>query len=137
MGSSVRTAAYRGGKPPLRTWAPFVRPRLHLLAYARGVPPEPVQAPVTVKIDGLPVRVPAGTSIAAAIWNAGGHGSRRSIGGEPRAALCGMGICYECRVTVDGVPHERGCMISCVEGMDIRTAARLSNSPAQPPRADT
>jgi sarcosine oxidase subunit alpha len=43
--------------------------------------------------------------------------------GEPRAALCGMGICFECRVTIDGRTHQRGCMTIVVEGMDVATDA--------------
>jgi sarcosine oxidase subunit alpha len=46
---------------------------------------------------------------------------RRSVSGEPRTALCGMGICFECRATVNGIPHRRTCQLTCREGMVIET----------------
>ena len=41
--------------------------------------------------------------------------------GEPRGPLCGMGICFECRVTIDGEAHCRSCQTECRNGMDVRT----------------
>jgi sarcosine oxidase subunit alpha len=32
-----------------------------------------------------------------------------------------MGICFECRVTVNGVPHRRACLETVTEGMEIET----------------
>jgi hypothetical protein len=32
-----------------------------------------------------------------------------------------MGICMECRVTVDGVPHQRSCLLLCDAGMEVVT----------------
>jgi len=49
---------------------------------------------------------------------------RRSVTGEPRGPLCGMGICFECRVTIDGVPHSRSCQTPCADGMEVRTHAQ-------------
>lgn len=76
---------------------------------------------MTVHIDGTPTSVLRGVSVAAAMWNAGVPAARRSITGQPRGALCGMGICFECRATIDGVPHERTCMVECAPGMRIQT----------------
>ena len=45
----------------------------------------------------------------------------RSVTGEPRGPLCGMGICFECRATIDGMPHQRSCQILCAAGMEVRT----------------
>ena len=50
---------------------------------------------------------------------------RRSATGSVRGALCGMGTCYECRVTIDGVLNERSCLVECEAGMKVRTAAAL------------
>ncbi len=77
--------------------------------------------PLTVHIDGVPASVLPGVSVAAALWNSGVPAARRSITGQPRGALCGMGICFECRASINGVPHERTCMIECVPGMRIET----------------
>ena len=75
---------------------------------------------VIVRIDGRRVGVSAGCSVAAALWNAGQHVFRASSGGEARAPLCGMGSCFECRVTIDGVAHVRACLTLVRDGMDIR-----------------
>ena len=76
---------------------------------------------VTLTVNGRSVRVPAGTTVSAAVWRAGFEMFRRSVSGEPRAALCGMGICFECRVTIDGRAHQRSCQTLCAEGMEVRT----------------
>ena len=75
-----------------------------------------------VSINDRDVSVAKGTSVAAAVLNAGQTAFRRSVSGQPRAPLCGMGICYECRVTIDGHPHARSCQILCQPGMKIVTA---------------
>jgi len=72
-------------------------------------------------IDGIPVHVAGGTTVAAAILVAGKMRFRTSVSGEPRGPLCGMGICFECRVTIDGIAHCRSCQILCRDGMDVRT----------------
>lgn len=76
---------------------------------------------VNVKIDGQELEVGAGTTVAVAVLLAGVTAFRRSVSGEVRAPLCGMGVCMECRVTIDEVPHRRSCQTLCVEGMEIRT----------------
>ena len=76
---------------------------------------------VTVVVDGVLVTMPAGSTVAAAILETGVHAFRRSISGQPRGPLCGMGICFECRVTIDGEAHSRSCQIVCENGMDVRT----------------
>lgn len=75
---------------------------------------------VVVQIDGRRVAVAAGSTVAAALWNAGQRVFRRSPTGEARAPLCGMGSCFECRVTIDGVAHVRACLEAVRDGMDIR-----------------
>ena len=67
------------------------------------------------------VSVPAGTVVAAAVAQAGATRFRRSVNGQPRGPLCGMGICMECRVTIDGQEHCRSCQTLCQEGMRVRT----------------
>jgi len=76
---------------------------------------------VRLTVDGREVEVAAGTSVLAALWNAGLQAVRSSVGGEARGALCGMGTCHECRVTIDGTPHQRSCLEIVREGMEIRT----------------
>ena len=76
---------------------------------------------VSIKVNGHPVNVPVGTVVAAALVTAGVNYLRRSVQGEGRAPLCGMGVCFECRVTVNGEPHCRSCLTLCEEGMEIET----------------
>lgn len=77
-------------------------------------------ASVTLTVNGLPVSVLAGTTVAVAVAMAG-QVCRTSVSGEPRGPLCGMGICYECRVSIKGVLHCRSCQMLCEPGMDVRT----------------
>jgi sarcosine oxidase subunit alpha len=72
-------------------------------------------------VDGVEVNVPEGSMVSAAVSLAGKDAFRRSVNGEPRAPLCGMGICFECRVTIDGRAHMRSCQIPCRDGMEVRT----------------
>ena len=73
---------------------------------------------LSITINGRPVTVLPGISIASAVMMAG-EPCRFSVSGVARAPLCGMGICMECRVTVDGVPHQRSCMMLCRAGMEV------------------
>jgi sarcosine oxidase subunit alpha len=75
---------------------------------------------VTLTVNDISVTVAAGTTVAAAMLIAG-VSTRRSVIGEPRGPLCGMGICFECRATIDGVPHQKSCQILCADGMMVRT----------------
>lgn len=73
-----------------------------------------------IHINGKSVSVRAGTTVAAAILQAGAV-SRHSVHGDPRQPLCGMGICYECCAQVDGRPHQKTCQIECQPGMQVFT----------------
>jgi sarcosine oxidase subunit alpha len=76
---------------------------------------------VTVQVNGRAVTVPDGTLVAAAVVRAGQVRFRRSVRGQARGPLCGMGICFECRARVDGVLHVRTCQLVCADGMEIVT----------------
>jgi D-hydroxyproline dehydrogenase subunit gamma len=75
---------------------------------------------VTITINGREIQVKAGTVVSAALLTAG-IPCRRSVTGQLRTALCGMGICFECRATVDGVAHCRTCQLLCRSGMVVET----------------
>jgi aerobic-type carbon monoxide dehydrogenase small subunit (CoxS/CutS family) len=75
---------------------------------------------ISLTVNDQSVAVAPGTTVAAAVLLAG-HVTRTSVSGEPRAPLCGMGICFECRVTIDGVPHQRSCQILCTPGIHVTT----------------
>ncbi len=74
-----------------------------------------------IRVNGHLVTVRPGTVLAAAIAGAGISHFRRSPLGQMRGPLCGMGVCMECRVTVDGRKHMRSCTVLCTEGMEVWT----------------
>ena len=69
--------------------------------------------PVQLTVNGVAVEVSAGAMVSTAVAMAGVSAYRRSVSGEPRGPLCGMGICFECRVTIDGRAHCRSCQVVC------------------------
>ncbi|WP_144141202.1 (2Fe-2S)-binding protein [Paraburkholderia sp. BCC1884] len=81
----------------------------------------PQTARLRVTIDGRAIDVEPGTTVAAALVQAGRHVTRRSVGGEPRTAFCGMGVCQECRVTIDGRAHALACQTLCRDGQTVCT----------------
>ncbi|MFM0074695.1 (2Fe-2S)-binding protein [Paraburkholderia sediminicola] len=83
---------------------------------------------VHLTIDGRSIEVEAGTIVAAALVMVGAGGTRTSVSGQPRAALCGMGVCQECRVTIDGRPHALACQTLCREGQVVCTAVAVANA---------
>lgn len=76
---------------------------------------------IRLRINGVTHAVQPGATVAAAVLAAGHNTLRTSVTGEPRSALCGMGICFECRLTIDGSAHSRSCQILCREGMEVTT----------------
>lgn len=74
---------------------------------------------VQLTINGVVVRVPRGSTVAVAVLLAGSSVLRRSVSGELRGPLCGMGICFECRLAIDGRQHVRSCQLLCREGMEV------------------
>jgi sarcosine oxidase subunit alpha len=75
----------------------------------------------SIFVDGRALDADATMTVAAALWNAGVHRLRTSVTGQPRGPLCAMGICFECRVTINGVAHRRACLEPCSPEMRIVT----------------
>jgi sarcosine oxidase subunit alpha len=74
---------------------------------------------VEITVNGRAIRVDRGSTVAAALLAAGEPAFRISESGESRVPLCGMGTCYECRVTIDGVEQQRACLVSVRPGMRV------------------
>ena len=73
-------------------------------------------------VDGVAIPAHAGESVAAAMLAAGLRCTGRSVRrGEPRGFFCGMGVCWECAVVIDGVRTERACMQRVRPGMRVDT----------------
>lgn len=72
--------------------------------------------------DGRPVRFDPGQTVGAALMAAGIRSWRTTrVHGRPRGLFCGIGICFDCLVTVDGRPNERACRIPAHSGLVVST----------------
>lgn len=76
---------------------------------------------VTLYINGQPLSVKKGMVLAAALAQAGISRFRKSSTGSSRGPLCGMGVCFECTVTINGQEHCRSCQRLCEDGMKVET----------------
>jgi hypothetical protein len=75
---------------------------------------------LTVIINSNPVRVSPGTTVIAVI-GIGSLVTRRSVRDMVRGPLCGMGVCQECRVCIDGQGQRLACQTECCDGMHVDT----------------
>lgn len=78
-----------------------------------------------LNVNGCSITVAQGTTVAAALAMAGDGLSRYSVTGQPRAPVCGMGVCQECRVWING-QRRLACQTLCAAGMEI---AMTQNTP--------
>lgn len=77
---------------------------------------------VTLTFDGEPIVAAVGQSVGAALTDAGVVAWRRTrAGGRPRGLFCGIGICFDCLIRVDGAPHQRACLVPVREGMRLES----------------
>lgn len=77
---------------------------------------------VSILVNGRQITAYRGESVHAALLAAGYRQLRRSrTSGEARGVFCGMGVCYDCLVQINGVPNQRACMSDVEEGMEIVT----------------
>jgi predicted molibdopterin-dependent oxidoreductase YjgC len=74
-----------------------------------------------IEVDGRPVPAELGQTIAAALIGAGIVVFRHTPTGAPRGIFCGMGVCFDCLVTVDGLAEQRACMTPVQRGMRVQT----------------
>lgn len=88
---------------------------------------------VEILVDGRPVAALAGESVAAALAAAGVQTLRSTPAGGGRGLYCGMGACFECRVTIDGRPGQRACLASVKPGMQVSTGHQPVESSGSPP----
>ena len=88
----------------------------------RRVGPLATRQPLRVKVDGESVSAFAGESVATVLLASGRRTFRHSDRNHaPRGLFCGMGVCFECLVTIDGVENVRACMTPVKDGMTIET----------------
>ncbi|MEO8287819.1 MAG: (2Fe-2S)-binding protein [Chloroflexota bacterium] len=78
-------------------------------------------APFEFLFDGTPVKSYDGETIGAALVAAGVLTFRTTRqNGKPRGIFCGIGICYDCLLIVDGNPNIRACVTPAKAGMNVR-----------------
>ena len=90
---------------------------------------------LTFRIDGVPCPAAPGDSIAAALAAAdiSTLGWRRS--GARRGQYCGMGICHDCLMTVDGRRGQRACMVAVENGVSVQREDERTLAPGTMPPA--
>ncbi len=75
------------------------------------------------ELDGVPVGAREGQTIAGALI-ATGRASWRSADGAERGVFCGIGVCHDCLVTVNGAAGVRACLRTAVEGDIVEAEER-------------
>ncbi|EGX59012.1 hypothetical protein SZN_14728 [Streptomyces zinciresistens K42] len=76
----------------------------------------------TVTLDGREIEALPGQTVAAALWSAGITSWRGTRGEDrPRGVFCGIGVCFDCLVTLNDRPNQRACLAPLHPGDAIRT----------------
>ena len=82
---------------------------------------------VEIELDGEPVKVPDGISMAAALFYLDALPSRHTVLSQsPRAPFCMMGVCFECLVDVDELGSQRACQLAVRPGLRVRRRLETS-----------
>ncbi|GGU13563.1 (2Fe-2S)-binding protein [Nocardioides albus] len=77
---------------------------------------------VNLTFDGVTITAAAGQSVGAALTDAGIRSWRSTRRGDrPRGLFCGIGVCFDCLVTVDGRPNQRACLVPVRDGMRLES----------------
>ena len=80
--------------------------------------------PIGITVDGEPLTGVAGQTVAGVLLAAGRMSWRTTRSGAPRGVFCGIGACFDCLLTVNGVPDVRACRRRAADGDEIRTQSR-------------
>jgi thioredoxin reductase len=91
---------------------------------------------IAFTFDGRPMAARPGQSLAAALTEAGVRAFRDTVGGAERGVFCGMGVCQDCLVTVDGTPNRRACMTPAEAGMVVAKQVALPDFGGAPQPAE-
>ncbi|WP_116040463.1 (2Fe-2S)-binding protein [Amycolatopsis palatopharyngis] len=74
-----------------------------------------------VRVDGRDYPARQGQTVAGLLLAAGRTSWRTTRGGgRPRGVFCGIGVCFDCLVVVNGVPDVRACQRTVEDGDEIR-----------------
>ncbi|MGV9365850.1 (2Fe-2S)-binding protein [Amycolatopsis sp. NPDC003731] len=80
--------------------------------------------PIEITVDGEAVTGRAGQTVAGVLLAAGRLSWRTTRFGAPRGVFCGIGACFDCLLTVNGVADVRACRRRAADGDEIRTQSR-------------
>ncbi len=75
---------------------------------------------LSITVDGVRLSAQPGQTVAQVLIASGRMDCRTAQGDDARGIFCGMGICGECRMIVDGVPNVRICQTLAEDGMVVR-----------------
>lgn len=73
-----------------------------------------------IEVDGRPVLAHQGQTVAAVLLGAGIRAWRRMPSGAQRGLFCGMGVCFDCLVSINGRPDQLACMTLAQPGMRVQ-----------------
>ena len=77
-------------------------------------------------IDGSPIAARPGQTVGAALTDAGIRSWRSTrVAGKPRGLFCGIGVCFDCLLTVNGVPNQRACLVPAQDGMCLESGGEV------------
>jgi len=75
---------------------------------------------IKLLVNGKEITAYKGETVLAALIASGYKSLKQNpVSQDPRGALCGMGVCFECTVTIDGIPNVRSCMTEAQDMMEI------------------
>ncbi len=78
--------------------------------------------------DGEKIPFESGDSVAAALLRSGKNVLRTTrFTGEPRSIFCGIGHCYDCLVSINGVINQRACLAKAEPNLDVETQKGLND----------
>ncbi|WP_329140144.1 (2Fe-2S)-binding protein [Streptomyces sp. NBC_01476] len=82
--------------------------------------------PLGITVDGVPLSGVAGQSLAGVMLAAGRTSWRTGRSGAPRGVFCGIGVCFDCLVTVNGERDVRACLRRARDGDAVLTQSRAA-----------
>ena len=77
---------------------------------------------VEFTFDGETISAISGQTVGAAILQSGKKALRKTrFDKKPRGMFCGIGICFDCLVKINGVSNQRACLVPVQSQMNVQT----------------
>ena len=89
---------------------------------------------ISINFNGVTYRGFKGQSIAALLFSCGIRGLRNCKNGEERGVFCGMGVCYDCTVSINGINGKRACIEPAIDGLDVKSLNYKTPNNSTPPK---